>query len=132
MWEWAVSSKVPEEREVRERAVRALLLDGTNEKEHERVAALIEAAKFPKKDEAPVEPPEKKPKKARSLLYSPERRGFMRATVEDGIRRELDEMKAEATGTPFFNSAPAAPPSSRLAREKLLESLKTIADKPAK
>lgn len=46
-------------------------------------------------------------------LYSPSRRGYMRATVESGIRAELDAMTEEARGTPFFGStAEHVPPSS--------------------
>ena len=62
--------------------------------------------------------------KARGRLYSPVRRGYMRATVEEGIRAELDAMNAEARGTPFFGRAEheeapctsQAPLAERLAR----------------
>lgn len=43
------------------------------------------------------------------LLYSPSRRGYMRATVEDGIRAELDAMNAEASGTPFYGATEHEP-----------------------
>lgn len=47
-------------------------------------------------------------------LYSPSRRGYTRATVEEGIRAELDAMNAEARGTPFFGATtePASPSTS--------------------
>lgn len=54
-------------------------------------------------------------------LYSPSRRGYMRASREEGIRAELDAMSEEARGTPFFgskavNDAPSgAPLAERLA-----------------
>ncbi len=53
-------------------------------------------------------------------LYSPSRRGYMRATREEGIRAELDAMTEEARGTPFFGSttvpeSPSSAPVSDLA-----------------
>lgn len=135
MWEWAVAASTPAEREVREKTVRGLLLDGTTAEEHERVSSLIEAAKFPKSAEAvPAEKtaeedePVKRKRKKRPLLYSPERRGYMRATNEEGIGEELQKMREEAQGTPFFDSVPPAEVPSRSAREKLLENLRAIAD----
>lgn len=53
-------------------------------------------------------------------LYSPSRRGYMRASREEGIRAELDAMTEEARGTPFFGAtssheSPSSTPASELA-----------------
>lgn len=83
---WVGSAADPEQRTARAAAVRAI-----------------------------VETPEAAPPVPRrcAKLYSPERRGYLRATVESGIRAELDAMKAEATGSPFFDSMPAPTPAAK-------------------
>lgn len=72
----------------------------------EVVEAMLPAA-------TPLPPPA--PRK-RARLYSSERRGFMRATREEGIGEEIKAMRAEAQGSPFFDSsaAPAGDVRKRL------------------
>lgn len=73
---------------------------------------------------APSAPPEEKP---RAKLYDPQRRGYMRATREEGIRDELAAMNAEARGTPFFGkrtTSTAADPRARLGLRQKLEGKK--------
>jgi hypothetical protein len=59
------------------------------------------------------------PEKKRTRLYDPARRGYMRATKEEGIADEIAAMKAEASGTPFYDLAKDAPSSGEVARRKL-------------
>ena len=68
----------------------------------------------------------------RVILYSSSRRGYMRGTIEDGTRAELDAMNAEARGTPFFDGAvdkkkPPAPDSPSVA---LADRLARLSRKP--
>lgn len=59
-------------------------------------------------------------------LYSSKRRGFMRATIEDGVRAELDAMNEEARGTPFFGGVAKA---EQRADESLVERLAQLRKK---
>jgi hypothetical protein len=52
--------------------------------------------------------------KARARIFCAQRRGYMRATREEGIRDELRKMNDEARGTPFFHSALADGPKANL------------------
>ena len=67
---------------------------------------MIDDAEAKANAESPSVAPKPERKRDRRL-YSPQRRGFMRATIEEGIRAELDAMNSEARGTPFFDAAPA-------------------------
>lgn len=53
------------------------------------------------------------PRRERAKLYDPKRRGYMRATIEEGVRAEIDAMNAEARGTPFYDEAATAAPAPR-------------------
>lgn len=63
-------------------------------------------------------------------LYSPSRRGYMRATREQGIRAELDAMSEEARGTPFFDSGVKYDPPSRASGMALAERLTNLRKVP--
>lgn len=63
---------------------------------------------------------------SKPALYSPKRRGFMRATIEDGVRAELDAMSEEASGTPFFGVRATA---EQRADESLVERLAQLRKK---
>ena len=63
-------------------------------------------------------------------LYSPSRRGFMRATREEGIRAELDAMSEEARGTPFFGTTTQHEPPSSASGAGLAERLAALTRRP--
>lgn len=62
-------------------------------------------------------------------LYSSTRRGYMRATREEGIRAELDAINEEARGTPFFGST-TQPPSASAPAAELAERLAALTRRP--
>lgn len=61
----------------------------------------------------PLAPPPAPAERKRARLYSPTRRGFMRATREEGIAAELEAMNAEARGTPFFDETQRGAPAKK-------------------
>lgn len=63
---------------------------------------------------APTVPPPEPKRRAR--LYDRGRRGFMRASREEGLADEIKSMTEEARGTPFYADAPPAPVADARAR----------------
>ena len=93
------------------------------QREHEAMKpAPIEAQQpieiaLPKIEPTTAPPP---PPKRRARLYDPHRRGYRRATTEEGIEAELATMHDEARGTPFFGGETKRAPAPTVdARVKL-------------
>lgn len=104
-----------------ERWVNAAESDAEKESRRKGAAALLQ----PSGNHA------KKSSEAKTVaLYSPDRRGYRRASLEEGIDEQIKAMQAEAEGTPFFGEPPelnpieaalrklrGAPPPSKVTRD---------------
>lgn len=109
---WARAGATPEEIKARMDGVHRMLLDGANADDTARIRTMFEAiaqegAKSEVDDDDVEEDEEEESsqkKRKRGGIYSPNRRGYMRATTEEGIADELRKMNEEASGTPFFDS----------------------------
>lgn len=116
---WAGGGETDEVRAARAASVRKVLAEGASPEDLVRVEELLKTAATSldaDEEEAPVAKPKRK-KRTRALLYSPERRGHMRSTREQGIGEELRKMSIEATGTPFFDEEVKAPVKEQSAVE---------------
>jgi hypothetical protein len=106
----------PEEMEQRRAVVNDVLLDPNNTVEHEKVARMLDAAGIVD-DVAQEADNEEEDEPVK--VYDPKRRGYMRASKEEGISAELKQMSDEAAGTPFYDDVATTQAKSATSRELL-------------
>ncbi len=123
---------VPEEKESRAEHARQFLVEGADDAERARIETLLAEIGTEAKSPTPAVVTSAETKRDRRL-YSPERRGYMRSTIEEGVRAEIDATNAEARGSPFFDqSVQAASVPSNMLERSLGERLAKLKEKAKK
>ena len=121
---WVDAAKTEEERAARKKNMRALLFTDADAAEATRLQTIVKEVEDAEKRRPRARRTRRR--EARNELV-PRKRRYTRATDEEGIGAEIEAMRAEARGTPFFTSLTSD--GAQEQTKKILEHLKKLRGK---